>query len=47
MDFSIVVLDESICHFRGVGLFCRFHSVLMENPDIVHCLPMALLRVSR
>ena len=21
------MLDESICHFRGVGLFCRFYSI--------------------
>ena len=26
------MLEESICHFRGVGLFCRFYSTVVENP---------------
>ena len=25
--FHCYMLDKSICHFRGVGLFCRFHSI--------------------
>ena len=30
--FHCYTLDESICHFRGVGSFCRFYSIFMENP---------------
>ena len=25
--FHIYILDESTCHFRGVGLFGRFYSI--------------------
>ena len=53
------MLDESICHFRGVESIFLW-KILLENtvnPDQMphhvasdlglHCLPMALLRVSR
>ena len=26
--FQSYMLEKSICHFRGVGLFCRFYSIL-------------------
>ena len=29
--FNNYILDESICHFRDSGLFCRFYCILMEN----------------
>ena len=43
--FQIFILDESICHFRGVGsiLLLQFYSFffffLMENPVSKHCRP--------
>ena len=33
------MLDKSICHFRGVGLFCTLILFLMENPVSKQCRP--------
>ena len=37
--FRYCMLNESICRFRGAGLFCRLYSILMENPVSKHCKP--------
>ena len=36
--FHCYLLDESICQFRGSGLFCRL-CYLMDNPVIKLCRP--------
>ena len=36
------MLDESVCHFRGVGSILRFHSILMENSNNIDLHQMAL-----
>ena len=54
--FHCNMLDESICHLRGVNSILSLFSILMENPiskqyrphQMPHyvCLPMTLLRGS-
>ena len=33
------MLDESICHFRGVGSFLSLLLFMMETPASKHCRP--------
>ena len=38
--FHCFMLDESICHFRGVGsILSLIVELLMENPDSKQCRP--------
>ena len=54
--FHCYILDEYICYFGLLGLFCHFYSILMENSaskhyeasDLgLHCLPGTLLWLAR
>ena len=41
--FHCNIVDESSCHFRGVGsIFVAFVLVLMENPDNKQCKPLSV-----